>query len=263
MRKNLGKLVELEDLENLLVVGDLHGDYESFKEILKQFEGRGEGTYIVFLGDYADRGPNGVEILEELMRLKSSERVVLLKGNHEDYSQEGFPRFSPCTLIQEVELKIGDWNSYFKSKLEPFFRDLYLAALVNKRILLLHGGISSRIKSVEDLKSPTRKIEEDVIWSDPSDEEGEVPNWRGAGVEFGRDVTKKVLSSLNACLLIRSHQPRLARDYIHFSHENLVVTISSTRVYGGVPQLLDIPGERIEEICRNPVELKKYVYLLK
>jgi hypothetical protein len=47
-------------------------------------------TY-VFLGDYADRGISGTEVLEGVSRLldRNRENVVLLKGNHEDYTENG------------------------------------------------------------------------------------------------------------------------------------------------------------------------------
>ncbi|MCW1300957.1 MAG: metallophosphoesterase family protein [Candidatus Nanoarchaeia archaeon] len=260
MRRNSGKLVELElgELENLLIVGDIHGDYTSFRTILAN----SNLGYLIFLGDYADRGEMGYEVLEELMKLRSAENVVLLKGNHEDYSSSGIPNFSPCTLISEVYRKFGDWYSYFRSKLKTFLENLYLAAIVDGRILLLHGGISSKISGINDLRVPSREVEEDILWSDP-DEEGEVPNWRGAGVKFGKDVTEKVLKKLGASLIIRSHQPNLARDGIYFSHGGKVVTISSTRVYGGIPHFLQIPKDRIDEICRTPTKLVKYVRFIK
>jgi len=43
---------------------------------------------MVFLGDYTDRGAYGVEVLYTLLRLKlaNPDRVILVRGNHEEYS---------------------------------------------------------------------------------------------------------------------------------------------------------------------------------
>lgn len=62
------------------VCADLHGRrdvFEQVKEYLKQFpEWR-----CVILGDVCDRGPDGYEMMKEVL---ADERFVYLKGNHED-----------------------------------------------------------------------------------------------------------------------------------------------------------------------------------
>jgi len=258
-----GKLVEIEALENLIVVGDLHGDLESLNKILIIWK-KEKNNYIIFLGDYADRGNNGLEIIEKVMKLKNNENVILLKGNHEDYDEDGNPLFRPCNLIREVESKRGYWNSYFSNQLEPFFKNLYLSAIAEKDILFVHGGISSKIKNLEDLRHPNREVEMDIIWSDPEpfENKGEWPNSRGAGVEFGLDVTEKILNELNVNLIIRSHQPNLATGGPNFKHKDKIITISSTSVYGGKPHCLEIPGSKISEIAKHPNKIKEYTKFL-
>lgn len=255
-----GKLVDIERPESLIVVGDLHGDLESFNKILSSWKNR-KNNYIIFLGDYADRGENGLEIIESLNKLRDKENVVLLKGNHENYDERGNPLFNPCTLIDEVKYKRGYWNSYFSKHLMPFFDSLHLAAIVDKKILFVHGGISSNIKSLEDLRHPAY-VEEDILWSDPDTlGKGEHPNRRGAGVEFGEDITERVLDNLKTSLLIRSHQPDLACNGPNLTQKK-VVTISSTNVYGGKPHYLEIPGSKISEIAISPLEIKNYAKFL-
>lgn len=254
-----GKLTEIEGSESLTVVGDLHGDLESFERILKNWKDE-KNNYIIFLGDYADRGRDGVEIIERLASLKDKENVVLLKGNHENYDESGDSLFSPCTLMSEVRSKRGDWSSYFSRTLSPFFKNLNLGAIAERSILFVHGGVSSRIETKEDLISGS--VETDVLWSDPIENIGEYPNRRGAGVEFGSDVTERVLGNLGTKLIIRSHQPNLAANGPYLTHGNRVVTISSTDVYGGRPQYLEIPSLKIPEIVKNPVMIRDYTRFL-
>jgi serine/threonine protein phosphatase 1 len=73
----------------LIVVGDLHGDYASFRSILDI--ANPAKHLVIFLGDYADRGISGTEVLDGASRLldRNRENVVLLKGNHEDYTENG------------------------------------------------------------------------------------------------------------------------------------------------------------------------------
>ena len=252
MIKIKGKLVLLSDFEKILVVGDLHGDFDVFKKIIEIFKKeieRREKICLLFLGDYADRGDFGVEIIESLIDLKKRhpKNVATLKGNHEDYDDLGNPKFRPCDLIYEVVEKRGIWKEYFESTLKGFFKSLPIAAIFDK-ILLVHGGISSKIKELSDLINPTKNVEEDILWSDPFEGLGEYPNPRGAGVLFGRDISEKVLNSLSLEKLIRGHQPQKALNGIFVEHEGKVITINSTRVYGGTPIILEIRQSAIKPI---------------
>jgi hypothetical protein len=225
--------------EKIIVVGDLHGYLKAFDSAVNYWRSQ-KGSYLLFLGDYADRGPDGLEIIEALKILVTEGNVVALKGNHEDYSESGNPRFQPCTLISEVEEKRGEWGNYFRNVLKPFFSQLYLAALLPERILFVHGGVSRRIENIESLKQPSARTEEDILWSDPVTTMGERPNQRGAGVEFGPDVTSRVMDNLGVCQIIRSHQPSLALKGPRYSHKTGIVTLSSTNVYPGKPFFLEL-----------------------
>jgi predicted MPP superfamily phosphohydrolase len=228
----------------VFVVGDLHGDYESFKNAVKIFdENKEEGDILIFLGDYADRGPNGVEIISELYRLlKIRKDIVALKGNHEDYSKDGEPKFYPCDLIDEANTKInGGWETFWKETFQNFLGYLKPAYIAGK-VLFVHGGISKRIQSREELFK--KENEEILLWSDPYDEEGEIPSSRGAGVEFGEDITNKVLKKLDVKLIVRSHQPdKAAYGEPYFEHSGKIVTINSSKVYG-IPFMVLVDPER-------------------
>ena len=234
------KLYEFDSgVKQVIVAGDLHGDLKSFEKSLQYWQSNPAAS-LVLLGDYADRGPQGIEIIETLIKLKTNARIIPLKGNHEDYSGGGEPLFNPFSLNSEVENKRGDWQDYFQRTLKPFFAQLHLAAVIPGKFLLVHGGISSKIRKIDQLRRPSREIEEDLLWSDPGDDEGERPGKRGAGVEFGPDVSKRTLDNLDVKQVIRSHQPYLAESGPYFSHAGRIVTISTTRVYGGRPFLLEI-----------------------
>lgn len=235
IRRN--KLIEVIGAKKIIVFGDLHGDYESFSKVKNYLN---KNNLIIFLGDYADRGNYGVEILEELSNLLNNyDNIIALKGNHEDYSNNGLPNFSPCDLINEVNLKRGSWKIYFENFLKNFFKSLPIA-VISEKILFVHGGISSKIKSRKDLENPNSEIEKDVFWSDPFDGIGEYPNPRGLGVLFGKNITNEICKRLNVEKIIRSHEPQKALNSPFHEHANKVITISSTRVYGGKPFVLII-----------------------
>jgi protein phosphatase len=218
------------------VVGDLHGDYKALQAIRKMVDL--DSNLLVFLGDYADRGPDGVEVIRTVKALEEQhpKNVVALMGNHEDYTSEGVPNFNPCTLIGEAEAKNGSWGHYFVDEFKPFVDNLSLCALIVGNALLVHGGVSSKIHSLEDLEEPSDELRLDLLWSDPIEGDGEDPNWnRGVGVEFGADVSAAVCKALGVERIIRSHQPQLAASGPYVTHDGRVVTVNATSVYGGTP----------------------------
>ncbi|MEM2740197.1 MAG: metallophosphoesterase family protein [Candidatus Bathyarchaeia archaeon] len=230
------------------MVGDIHGDYDSLKRILNLVDM--DRDFLVFLGDYADRGLYGVEVIDMIVDLleRFSDRVLALKGNHECYSDDGEPTFYPCDLVYEAERKKSGWMRYFLEELKPFIERLYLAAVIPGEILMVHGGVSSRIRSLDDLRYPSLAVERDILWSDPWGGYGEYPNRRGVGVEFGIDITESICAKLGTKIIVRGHEPMKALMGPYSEHNGRVVTVSSTRVYGGEPFILVIDSSAPQRI---------------
>jgi len=226
---------KLRNTRRIFVVGDLHGDYASFASLLKVVKFKQD--VIIFLGDYADRGPDSIRIIRKLHNLINEfpGHVIALKGNHEDYSYTGEPMFLPCDLINDVEKRGMEWYKFFQTELRLFLKKLYLAAIIPGIALFVHGGVSSRISSRNMLRYPSRNVELDVLWSDPLPDSltGEHENLgRGLGVNFGYDITAKVCKILRVRRIIRSHQPYKASDGPLFMHNKRLITINSSRIYG-------------------------------
>ncbi len=241
---------------DVLIAGDIHGDLEAFERAVAVHE-ETPGSILVFLGDYADRGDRGLEVIERLAGMIDS-RVIALKGNHEDYL-DGSPTFTPWDLWWEVEEKRGtEWVEFFKWFEENFLNRLVLALLIPGVALCVHGGVCRKIRGLKDLQNPDRETEECVLWSDPLDMPGEYPNPRGVGKLFGPDVTKSVLEALGVKVLIRSHEPAKAARGPFPEHGGLVITTSTTSVYGGRPFLLRIDLSK----GLNPQELERHTVFL-
>ena len=225
------------NIRNVFAAGDLHGDYQSFRTILDIYEkNRKKNSILIFLGDYADRGSYGIEIITELNKLLDTrEDIIALKGNHEMYI-DGKPFFYPCNLIYEAEEKYGSWKKFYQDIMLEFLAKLHMAAIVNNAFFV-HAGISSKIRTKDDLMKPSKEM--DLLWSDPSSIPGEHSNPRGAGVLFGEDITVKFLSSLNLKIIVRSHEPEKAAYGPYAEHEEKIITINSSTSYGK-PFLLKI-----------------------
>lgn len=79
----------------LVFHGDFHGDIHSFVAWLdwlhrqgwmRDFQITRPEVFLVFLGDYTDRGIYGMEVLYTILRLKlaNPQQVLMVRGNHED-----------------------------------------------------------------------------------------------------------------------------------------------------------------------------------
>lgn len=66
------------------LMSDIHGCYDQFEEMLKNWNK--EEETLVLLGDYVDRGPNSLGVVKKVKELKTKygDRVIVLKGNHDD-----------------------------------------------------------------------------------------------------------------------------------------------------------------------------------
>ena len=66
------------------MVGDIHGQYADLLNMISKAGEPGNLNYL-FLGDYVDRGIQGIEVCILLFALKLNfpSNVVLLRGNHE------------------------------------------------------------------------------------------------------------------------------------------------------------------------------------
>ena len=88
-----------------------------------------------------------------------------------------------------------------------------IAAIVEGKILCIHGGLSPDVKTLDQIRLIDRKIEIphegafcDLMWSDPEDIDTWAMSPRGAGWLFGSKVTSEFnrINGLN--LIARAHQ---------------------------------------------------------
>lgn len=79
----LDQPVLLELNAPIRIVGDVHGQYNDLLRLF-EFGGLPPQSNYVFLGDYVDRGKNGLETICLLLcfKIKYPENFFLLRGNH-------------------------------------------------------------------------------------------------------------------------------------------------------------------------------------
>ncbi len=65
-----------------LAFGDIHGAIVNLDALLAAVAPTPD-DWLIFLGDYVDRGPDSKGVIDRLIALKATHRVVCLRGNHE------------------------------------------------------------------------------------------------------------------------------------------------------------------------------------
>ncbi|NWJ07237.1 PPE1 phosphatase, partial [Crypturellus undulatus] len=246
--------------KEITVCGDLHGKLDDLLMIFYKNGLPSEKNPYVFNGDFVDRGDNSMEILIILFAflLIYPNDLHLNRGNHEDYVMNNLPKIGSDfkKFISQVHGKV------ILYLLEDVFSWLPLATVVDSKVLILHGGISdttdldflnlferSKVRdhihvglllfSLQNLAHSTAcphllacalAQTLDILWSDPRNQRGCIPNkLRGGGCYFGPDITAKLFERYNLKLLIRSHECK--QDGYEIVHGGKVITIFSASNY--------------------------------
>ncbi|CAN0887389.1 Serine/threonine-protein phosphatase PP1 [Linum grandiflorum] len=228
---NQPNLLELEAPIN--ICGDIHGQYS---DLLRLFESGGfppRKNYL-FMGDYVDRGKQSIETICLLLayKIKYPENFFLLRGNHE------------CASVNRIYGFYDECKRRYNVRLWKVFTDCFnclpVAALVDDKILCMHGGLSPFLRNLDDIRDlpprPTPVPESgllcDLLWSDPSREvRGWGPNERGVSYTFGADRVAEFLKKNDIDLICRAHQ--VVEDGYEFFANKQLVTIFSAPNYCG------------------------------
>jgi hypothetical protein len=144
--------IQAEDGHLYALVGDLHGDYAAFEEILRSFfpvglgDAEAERRHVYLLGDILDRGRRDFQLLHAVLelRLLLGDRFVLLRGNHEMLSMKGdtvHSEFSPRTFLDafgEV-LPVAFWRAFVDYL--AWLPHLALIRFDRGSVALFHAGV--------------------------------------------------------------------------------------------------------------------------
>jgi predicted phosphodiesterase len=240
--------------EDLLVVGDIHGDLKSLDYAIKLRDELDAKT-LVLLGDYVDRGSQSIECVSRVAELMINDKhSVVLRGNHEDsliYSRFGY--------MDELRGINNDGKSS-----DRLFSKLPLA-LLSENYIFLHGFVDHQYKGIQTLRSLPSHMSFDtiyfgemmnthpelaeLIWNDPNFDgqlSGKRDSLRGPGAyEIGTDITTEYLKKYDRKLVIRGHTAH--GDGHRFIQENQVLSLfSAGSGYNITPQYAHIHGDNIE-----------------
>ena len=218
----------LSEEDVIYVVGDIHGDIDSFTAILENIHffdtAKNKNIKVVFLGDYIDRGLYGLNVLLGILFLKKyyNEKIILLKGNHEIWREdkEGDEVEIISTVLAD-NMFLDFWKEYFDiktlRKIKDFFDKLPAILILNNGIILVHAGIPrpgkkeargyEYLKDLNSLNDP--EIIEEMLWSRPEDKEDVIITYNSPSFLFAEKQFNEFMDKIEGKWLIRSHDPFL------------------------------------------------------
>ena len=210
----------------------MHGQYS---DLLRLFEYGGfppDANYL-FLGDYVDRGKQGLEVICLLLayKVKYPENFFMLRGNHE------------CSSISRIYGFYDECKRRYNIKLWRVFCDVFnclpFAAIVDEKVFCIHGGPSPELKDMQQIMAIKRPTDIpdvgmlcDFLWSDPdTDVSGWGENDRGVSYTYGTDVIADFLQKFDFDLVVRAHQV-VENGYEFFGRRQLVTVFSAPNYCG-------------------------------
>jgi serine/threonine-protein phosphatase PP1 catalytic subunit len=232
----LHKEKNLIEIDNpVYIFGDIHGQYSDLIRFLELTKLPPQ-VKLLFLGDYVDRGDNSIEVIALLfaLKIKYPQHVYLLRGNHECPQVNKMYGFK-----EECQERYPTNGLKLWKDINDVFGELPIACLINKQILCVHGGISSKITSLDSIKKlpkqaiiPDDGIMCDLTWADPKKQRSEFQNSdRGVSFTFNEKALEKFIKNLNIQLVCRAHQ--VVDDGYKFFCNNKLVTVFSAPNYCG------------------------------
>lgn len=216
----------------VVVCGDIHGQFFDLLELFRQGGAIESGTNYVFMGDFVDRGHHSVETLQLLLCYKARypQNITLLRGNHECRQVTQVYGF-----YDECFRKYGSANAW--KYCTEVFDYMALAAVIDGKVLCVHGGLSPSLTTLDQIRLIERNQEIphegpfcDLMWSDPEDIETWAVSQRGAGFLFGSKVTSQFNHINGLQLICRAHQ-LVQEGYKYMFPEKNLITVWSAPNY--------------------------------
>jgi len=164
-------------------------------------------------------------------KIKYPENFFLLRGNHE------------CASINRIYGFYDECKRRYNIKLWKTFTDCFnclpVAAIIDEKILCMHGGLSPELSSMEQIRRIMRPTDVpdtgllcDLLWSDPDkDIQGWGENDRGVSFTFSPEIVSVFLKKHDLDLICRAHQ--VVEDGYEFFAKRQLVTLFSAPNYCG------------------------------
>lgn len=139
-----------------VIIGDIHGCYTEFVQLLEKVRFDRNHDRLILLGDLIDRGPFSYEVLALVKYLKDTmnDRLVILRGSHEYMLLRNSRRISD-RLLWRVVGKGASLRSFHKNGASlydcvPWIRENTVLFYEDELFQCAHAGISREPIEVND-----------------------------------------------------------------------------------------------------------------
>ena len=153
-------------MPKIFAIGDIHGCYDQLLALMNKIPINFKRDTLVFMGDYIDRGPQSVEVVDYLIKLeKRVPGIIFLKGNHEDMLEkylDGTDRFTYLlnggqqTLDSYLSRSAQSGTHPIPPEHREFFKSLKLF-YETEDYIFVHAGLRPKV-SMESQDT------EDLLW---------------------------------------------------------------------------------------------------
>jgi serine/threonine protein phosphatase 1 len=94
---------------NKWAIGDIHGCFNTLRELIEKKIVPVAGDTLYFVGDYIDRGPSSRQVIDYICYLKTRDiHTICLQGNHEEL------------LLNNYQWEMNPPKSFFLKKKNPY-----------------------------------------------------------------------------------------------------------------------------------------------
>jgi serine/threonine protein phosphatase 1 len=165
----------MKNMQRIFAVGDIHGCYQKLCALMDKMPLNKEQDQLLFIGDYIDRGPGSIEVLDYLINLKKRlPGIIFLKGNHEDMLQnylDGNDRFTYLLNSgqQTLDAYLNKQNASADYPVPPahleFLSELRLYYQTEDYIFV-HAGMRDKVPLESQKETDLLWIRDEFIYSD-------------------------------------------------------------------------------------------------
>lgn len=256
---NYGDIIRLPKKARVLVVSDIHGNYDDFSKYIELWKKSGRDTHIVFLGDLIHglnpETDNSIEILYEVSKLMQDNTFHVLMGNHEWYQIYDYPIYKNG-IDQTEEFKEGckERSGLTLDFCKDIMNSFQKIAIAPNGLVMTHAGPHRRINNIlKDMKGLTlspvfnqKEIDEAfemMVFARPNDHLG-----------YSEKDIKDFLDAVGGTAMIVGHTP--VGGYKVFGNQVIMDSSFATEEKYYLSMLTDKKCENVNDIVKNLMKME-------